>query len=106
MSSRWIRSSSSTSPSWSTITVRRGVANRPVALHQRLTRRVGVTRRADQADHLVDIGDRDGEADQDMSAVARLAQQVLGAPGDHLLAEVNKAGQQVLEIHDQRTAAV
>ena len=42
---------------------------------------------ADDADHLVDIGDGDGEADQDVGAVARLVEQELGAPADHLLAE-------------------
>src|SRR5437016_2490845 len=85
MSSRWIRSSSSTSPSCSMMVVRRGT---------------------DQADHLVDISDRDGEADQDMSAIAGLAEQMLGAPGDDLLAEGDKGPQQVLEVHHLRTAAV
>ena len=58
------------------------------------------------ADHFVDIGDRDGEADQDMGAVARLAEQVLGAPVDHLLAEGDEGRQQVLQIHHLRPAAV
>ena len=62
--------------------------------------------RADQLDHLVDIGDRDGEADQDMGAVARLAEQVLGAPVDHLLAEGDEGVEQVLQVHHQRPAAV
>jgi len=50
------------------------VAGRPVAGHQGLTRLVGVARGADQADHLVDIGDRDGEADENVSTVARLVE--------------------------------
>ena len=54
--------------------------------------------RADQLDHLVDVGDRDGEADQDVGAVARLAEQELGAPRDHLLAERDEGGQHVLEV--------
>ena len=45
---------------------------RPVALHQRGPRRRGVGARADQPDHLVDIGHRDREADQDVRPVARL----------------------------------
>ena len=195
MSSRWIRSSSSISPSWSTITVRRGVANsvlhrgelvlddgldagaraqdveivgdlggelvelvrdlvaaeRGQALQaqiedglgllvrqprrcrrsttrwrgssisaisgamsfagqsraiKRFARLVGVLRGADQPDHLVDIGDRDGEADQDMGAVARLVEQELGAPRDHLFAEVDEGRQQVLQVHHLRPAAV
>ena len=51
---------------------------------------VGVRRGADEADHLVDIGDGDGEADQHMRAVARLVEQELGAPRHHLLAEVDE----------------
>ena len=62
--------------------------------------------RADQLDHLVDVGDRDGETDQDVGAVARLAEPELGAPGDHDLAERDERGQHVLEVHHQRTAAV
>jgi hypothetical protein len=60
---------------------------RPVASHQRLARRRRVGRRADEADDLVDIGDRDGEADLDMGAVARLVEQEFRAAGDDLLAE-------------------
>ena len=60
----------------------------------RAARRVG--RGADEADHLVDIGDRDGEADLDMGGVARLVEQELGAPGDDLLAEVDEGDQDVL----------
>ena len=41
-----------------------------------------------------------------MGAVARLAEQMLGAPGDHLLAEGDEQGEQVLQVHHQRTAAV
>ena len=64
------------------------VLGRPVAGHQLLARRRRIGRLADQRDDLVDIGDGDGQTDQDMGAVARLAQQELGAPPDHLLAEV------------------
>ena len=67
------------------------VACRPVALHQLLARRLRIWRGADQRDDLVDIGDGDGEADQDMRPVARLAQQELRAPADHLLAEGDEA---------------
>ena len=74
---------------------RRHVARRPGARHQRLARRALVGRGADQADHLVDIGDGDGEADLDMRAVARLVEQILGAPRDDLLAEVEEGDQHV-----------
>jgi hypothetical protein len=42
---------------------RRDVVGRPVARHQRLMRCRRGRRRADQADHLVDIGDGGGEAE-------------------------------------------
>ena len=71
-----------------------------------VARLVGILGGANEPDHLVDIGDRDGEPDQDMGAVARLAEQVLGAPGDHLLAESDERRQQVLQVHHQRPAAV
>ena len=58
------------------------------------------------ADHLVDIGDRDGEADQHVGAVARLVEAELGAAGDDLLAERDEGRQQVLQVHHLRTAAV
>ena len=38
-------------------------------------------------DHVVDIGDGDGEADRLVAALAGLGQPELGAPRDHLLAE-------------------
>ena len=41
-----------------------------------------------------------------MGAVARLAEQILGAPGNHLLAEGDERGEQVLEIHHLRAAAL
>ena len=62
-------------------------ARRPVARHQGLARLIGVRRGADEPDHFVDIAHRNREPDQHMGAVARLAEQMLGAPGDHLLAE-------------------
>ena len=63
-------------------------------------------RGADQPDDFVDIGDRDGEADQHMGAVARLVEQELGAPRNHLLAEGDEGRQQVLQVHHLRAAAV
>ncbi|MCR6650573.1 MAG: hypothetical protein NVV73_03255 [Cellvibrionaceae bacterium] len=44
------------------------VGRRPAPLHQLLARRLRVGRMADEPDHLVDVGDRDGEADQDVGA--------------------------------------
>ncbi len=85
---------------------RRHVLGRPVALHQGFARLLGVLGGADQLDHLVDIGDRDGEADQHVGAVARLAEQELGAAGDDLFAECDEGREQVLQRHHQRAAAV
>ena len=42
------------------------------------------------AHDLVEIGDRDDQAEQDMGAVARLGELELGAPGDHFLAEADE----------------
>ena len=53
----------------------------PGARHQLLARRGGIGRGADQRDHLVDIGDGDGKADQDMAAVARLGELELACAG-------------------------
>ena len=63
-------------------------------------------RRANEPDHLVDIGDRDGEADLEMGGVARLGEQELGATGDDLLAEVEEGAQHVAERQHFRPAAV
>jgi hypothetical protein len=41
--------------------------------HQALLGHHRIRRRADGLNHFVDIGDRDGEAHQDMGALARLA---------------------------------
>ena len=62
--------------------------------------------RADEPDHFVDVGTAIAKPDQHMRTVARLVQQELGAPGDHLLAERDECVQQVLEVHDLRPAAV
>ncbi len=59
---------------------RRHVLRRPGARHQLLARRCGIGRGADQRDDVVDIGDGDRQADQDMAAVARLG-EIDGACG-------------------------
>ena len=67
--------------------VGRDLGDRPVARDQggaRLGRGGGA---ADDPDHLVEIGDGDDEAEQDVGAVAGLGELELGAAGDHLLAE-------------------
>ena len=71
-----------------------------------LARHHRVGRAADQLDHLVDVGDGDGEADQHMGAVARLAELELGAPRDDLGAEADEGLEDLLEAHQPRAAAV
>ena len=71
---------------------------RPVLGHQLLARRGWVRRFPDQRNDLIDIGDGDGEADQHMGAIARLAQQELDAPADHLLAEIGEGADHILEV--------
>ena len=58
------------------------------------------------ADHFVDIGHRDGEADLQMRGVARLAEQEFGAAGDDLLAEIDEGAQKILEVQHFWPAAV
>ena len=77
--------------------------SRAINAFARLVRILGF---ADERDHLVDIGDRDRQADQHMGAVARLAEQELGAPRHHLFAERDEGDEQVLQRHHQRPAAV
>ncbi len=60
----------------------------------------------DKLDHLVDIGDGDGETDQHMRTVARLAQEIFRAPADDFLAEVDKGLQEIEQVHLLRLAAV
>ncbi len=85
---------------------RRDVLGRPVAGHQGLAGRVRIRRGPDQPDHLVDVGDRDGETAQDVGPLARLVQEELGAAGDDLLAEVDEGLDQVLEVQKLGPAAV
>ena len=65
-----------------------------------------VGRGADEADHFVDIGDRDREADLDVRVVARLGEQIFGAPGDHVLAKIEEGAQHVGQRQHFRPAAV
>ena len=61
---------------------------------------------ADQTDHLVDIGDRDGEANLQMGVVARLGQTELRAPCDDGFAVVDEGAQHVVKRHQLRPSAV
>ena len=85
---------------------RRHVLRRPVARHQRVARGVRIGRGADHADDLVDIGDSNRKAHQDVGAVTRLVEQELGAAGNDLFAEGNEDRQEVLQVHHLRPAAV
>ena len=82
------------------------VAGRPVAFHQALARRRRVGRGADEGDDFVDIGHRDGKADQHMGAVARLVEQEPGPPRHHALAEGDEGGEHLPDAHQLRLAAV
>src|SRR3546814_2391687 len=58
------------------------------------------------SDLLVDIGHRDSQADEDMGAITRLAEQEAGAPGNHFLAEADKRRDQLLDIQQLRLAGI
>jgi hypothetical protein len=70
--------------------VGRDLGDRPFAREQGGARFGGRGGAADDADHLVEVGDRDDEAEQDVRALARLGELELGAAGDHLLAELDE----------------
>jgi hypothetical protein len=76
------------------------IHRRPAPGHQLLARGRRIGRIADQCNDFVDIGNRDGEADQHMGPFARLAQEVLGPPRDHVFAERDER----LEHVDQRSS--
>ena len=71
------------------------VMGRPAALHQLFAGGLRIGCATDEVDDLVDVGDRNGETDQDMGAVAGLAQQILGAAADDVLAEGHEGAQHV-----------
>ncbi len=73
------------------------VSDGPAPVHEPLARRRGIGGRADEPDHRVDVGDGDGKPDQDVGAVARLAEQMLRAPRDHFFAEVDEGLDETLE---------
>ena len=78
----------------------------PGASHQLFARGSGIGGGADQPDDFVDIGHGNCQADQDMAAIARLGEIKLGAAGDDFLTEPDKGGQQLLQVHLDRAAAV
>ncbi len=84
----------------------RHVMRRPEPAHQRLAGRGRIGGGADQPDDLVDIGDGDRQADLDMSAVARLVEQELGAAADDLLAEIDESPQAVQQVQAFGPSAV
>ena len=85
---------------------RRDVLRRPVAAHQRFARGIRIRRGADEANDLVDIGDRDRQAAQHVGAFAGLVEQVFGAARDHFLAEIHEGLDQVLQRHQLGAPAV
>ena len=57
-------------------------------------------------DHLVDVGHGDGQADQDVAAVARLGELELGAADHDVFAEVHEGGDHVAQAHQLGPAVV
>ena len=57
-------------------------------------------------DDVVDIGNGDGETDQDMAAVAGLGEFEARAAHHHFLAEAGEGADQLLQIHDHGAAGV
>ena len=82
------------------------VARRPGLGHERLARRRRVLRGADGGDDRVHVGDRDGEADQDVRPLPRALELVRRAPGDDLFAEGHEGDDDVAQVHGHGPAAV
>ncbi len=78
----------------------------PVAGHQLGARRRRIGRPADQGNHLVDIGNGNGEADQHMRPLPRLAEQIFRPPGDDLLAEIKEGFKKLLDVQQFRLTPV
>ena len=77
-----------------------------VGLLQAHLRLVAVLRGADDLHHVVEVGDRDEEAVEDVPAGEGLVELELRAAGDHLEAVVHVAAEEVLQVHDARAALV
>ncbi len=74
---------------------RRKVFCRPVLGHQLFFRRRRIGRGANERDDFVYIGDSDREADQNVSAIARLVEIELRAAGNYFLTEVDERAQNI-----------
>ena len=81
------------------------VRHRPGLLHEPRPGGGRVARRADDLDHLVDVGHGHGEAGQHVGPVPGLAQLEDGAPADDLFTERNEGGDDLLQVHRLRLAA-
>src|SRR5205814_649323 len=85
---------------------RQDISGVPTAFHQLFAGDVGVGRGFNDGDHLVDIGNGDGQPDQYMGAVAGLAEQEGGAAGDDFLAEGDESADDVLNVHQLGAAVI
>ena len=83
----------------------RDLGHRPGAGEQGGAGFGGRGRRADDAHDLVEIGDGDDQAEQQVGALAGLGELELGAPGDHLLAEAHEAFDDVAQVQRLGPAA-
>ena len=66
------------------------LADGPFARQQLFTGFGGTGRTPNDLDHLIKVGDRDDQAEQDMRTLTRLVQFELGAAGNDLFAELHK----------------
>ena len=71
----------------------------PIARHERFTGIGRAGRTANGAHDLIEIGNRDDKADQDVRPLARLGEFELGAPGNHFLAELHKGLDDIAQAH-------
>ena len=76
----------------------------PVACHQAALGIRRRRRRLDQGDDFIDVGQRDGQAFEDVAAFARLAQFEHRAPRHHLAAVRQEALQRLFQVQQARLA--
>ena len=84
----------------------RHVTRGPGARHEGRAGGCWIRRSTNQMDKFVDIGERDRKANLHMRCVARLGEQVLGAPCDNLFAEIDEGHEKILERQDFGAAAI
>src|SRR5690606_7649465 len=82
------------------------VLRRPMTRHQLLAGGGRIGRCPDQSDNFIDIGNGNGEAYQDVSAIAGLIEEEPSTARNHFVAKIDERLQHFAQIHQLRLAAI